>query len=134
MDKQNGHRVVTKWFQPYVILECVKKYFDVLDFTFTGKTKFETMDDFLKQIDSAQEITVGLYMKNVNKFYLLKLKPGVNQESDLSALENLLFKTGFDFGENTNFDEWVEIVPDSEKAFSMIDLGKAEAAFIVKQG
>lgn len=30
------HRIITKWIEPYVLLETVKKYFDVKDYTFTG--------------------------------------------------------------------------------------------------
>ncbi len=35
------HRIITRWVEPYVLLEKVKKYFDVEDFTFDGKTKAE---------------------------------------------------------------------------------------------
>lgn len=133
MNAQKGHRIITKWFQPYMILESVKKYFDVTDYTFSGMNKFDVMDEFLEQIRTADTITAGLYMKNVNKFYLMKLKSGINQESDIAALENLLFKNGFESEENPDSDDWVEITQDTDKAFNMIDLGKAEAAFIMKQ-
>lgn len=131
---KKGHRIITKWFQPYMILESAKKHFDVFDYTFNGSTKFEMMDEFLKKIETSEKITVGLYMKNVNKFYLLTLKDGINQESDILALENLLFKNRFDSNENKDTDDWIEITEDTNKAFNLIDLGKAEASFILKIG
>jgi len=128
---EKGHRIVTKWFQPYMILESAKKYFDVTDYTFNGMTKFECMDKFLEEIKSSENITIGLYMKNVNKFYVLNLKPEYNEESDILALENLLFKNKFGSDENKESEDWIEITKDTDKAFNMIDLGKAEASFIM---
>jgi len=108
-----------------------KKYFDVTDYTFNGMTKFECMDKFLEEIKSSENITIGLYMKNVNKFYVLNLKPEYNEESDILALENLLFKNKFGSDENKESEDWIEITKDTDKAFNMIDLGKAEASFIM---
>lgn len=70
------HRIITKWIEPYVLLDKVKKYFDVKDFVFDGQNKKEVKVEFLKKIEEAnkQQISMGLYMKNVNKFYLLMLK------------------------------------------------------------
>ena len=135
MDKlstQKGHRIVTKWFQPYMILESAKKFFNLTDYTFNGISKFDTMDKFLKEIENSDKITVGLYMKNVNKFYLLQLKEEINEKDDISALNNLLFKNQFNSEEHYDSDDWIEITTDTDKAFSMIDLGKAEASFIMK--
>ena len=70
-------------------------------------------------------------MKNVNKFYLLTLKDNLNEESDILALENLLFKNRFGSQENLDSDDWIEITTDTDRAFNMIDLGKAEASFIM---
>ena len=135
MDKlltQKGHRIVTKWFQPYMILESAKKFFNLTDYTFNGISKFDTMDKFLKEIENSDKITVGLYMKNVNKFYLLQLKEEIKEKDDISALNNLLFKNQFNSEEHYDSDDWIEITTDTDKAFSLIDLGKAEASFIMK--
>lgn len=134
MDKlltEKGHRIVTKWFQPYMILESAKKYFDLEDYTFNGQNKFEMMDKFLEEIKNSGKITVGLYMKNVNKFYLLTLKDGIQEDNDITALYNLLFKDQFNSDEHYDSNNWIEITTDTDKAFSMIDLGKAEASFIM---
>ena len=49
-------------------------------------------------------------------------------------IENLLFKNRFDSNENKDTDDWIEITEDTNKAFNLIDLGKAEASFILKIG
>ena len=131
---QIGHRIVTKWFQPYNILESAKKYFDVIDYTFDGRTKIEYMEKFITEINSSEKITLGLYMKNVNKFYLLILKPETEEISDVSALENLLFKNNFNSAEKYDNDEWIKITENTDEAFNLIDIGKAEASFIMKLG
>ena len=128
---QNGHRIIKKWFQPYMIIESAKKNFDIIDYTFSGQNKFEMMNNFLEELNKKDTIKFGLYMKNVNKFYLLTLKKGLSQDSDISALENLLLKDRFGSDEIVNDNDWIEITTDTDKAFNMIDLGKAEAAFIM---
>ena len=133
MGYEKGHRIIKKWFQPYVILETVKKYFEVTDITFDGKTKLDSMKNFISEINSSERITIGLYMKNVNKFYLLKLKNDTGTSSDITVLENLLSANNFDNPNISDFHEWVEVVKDTDKAINLIDMGKAEAAFIMKQ-
>lgn len=104
------HKIlITKRFEPYDILETLKKYCEMTDFTFDGFSKNETKQKFIKELKSDK--TFGLYMKNVNKFYLFK-------------------------GDN-NIDEMLGLNPedyyttdDLEEPFNMIDLGKAEAGFI----
>ncbi|PWL76861.1 hypothetical protein DBY21_05895, partial [Candidatus Gastranaerophilales bacterium] len=78
------HRIITKWIEPYVLLESVKKYFDVKDYTFTGANKREVKKEFLDAIEKSakDKISMGLYMKNVNKFYLLTLREDVSSILD----------------------------------------------------
>ncbi len=73
-------------------------------------------------------------MKNVNKFYVLVLKDEINEENDISALYNLLLNNQFDSDEHYDNDDWCQIIQDTDKAFNMIDLGKAEASFIMNLG
>lgn len=70
------HRIITKRIEPYDLLDKVKKYFDIIDFEFNGSNKKEIKAKFLQAIEDENEkqISMGLYMKNVNKFYLLTLK------------------------------------------------------------
>lgn len=129
-----AHRVITKWFQPYNILESAKKYFELSDYTFNGMNKFDFMEEFLDEIKTSSKsvITLGLYMKNVNKFYVLKLKKEFNEKDDISALHNLLLTKEFSFSEEDEKNQnGINYITDTDKAFNMIDMGKAEASFIM---
>lgn len=140
------HRIITRWVEPYVLLEKVKKYFDVEDFTFDGKTKAEMKAKLLEEIEksSKERISMGLYMKNVNKFYLLKLRenvdeildeykvPEVLKTLDLIVLHKAIIskELGYTQEEQMTQDGILYIKQESE-AFDMIDMGKAEASFIM---
>ncbi len=104
------NKIITKWIEPYVLLETLKKDCELVkDFTFDGFSKNEIKKDFLKQLE--KENSFGLYMKNVNKFYLFNGNPDITKIFEL---------TEKDF----------EDTCDSEKPFEMVDMGKAEAVLI----
>lgn len=140
------HRIIQKWVEPYVLLEKIKKYFDVEEYIFDGKTKVEMKQKLLAniEIEAKKQITMGLYMKNVNKFYLLKLRenvdsilneykvPEVLKTLDLIVLHKVLIskELGYTDEEQMAQDGILYIKQESE-AFDMIDMGKAEASFIM---
>ena len=140
------HRIITKWIEPYVLLETVKKYFDVKDYTFTGANKTEVKQEFLKAIEksSKDKITMGLYMKNVNKFYLLTLREDVNsildeynvpdelKTLDLTVLHKVILTKELGFTDEEQMaQDGIKYIKVENEAFDMIDLGKAEAPFIM---
>lgn len=140
------HRIITKWIEPYVLLETVKKYFDVKDYTFTGANKAEVKQEFLKAIEksSKDKITMGLYMKNVNKFYLLTLRGDVNsildeynvpeelKTLDLTVLHKVILTKELGFTEEEQMaQDGIKYIKVENEAFDMIDLGRAEASFIM---
>jgi len=140
------HRIITKWVQPYVLLECVKKYFDVKDYTFTGADKLVVKKQFLSDLEkSAQnKISMGLYMKNVNKFYLLSLRenvdnildeydvPDVLKTLDLTVLHKVIITKELGFTQEEQMaQDGIKYIKVENEAFDMIDLGKAEASFIM---
>ena len=140
------HRIITKWIEPYVLLETVKKYFDVKDYTFTGANKTEVKQEFLKAIEksSKDKITMGLYMKNVNKFYLLTLREDVNsildeynvpdelKTLDLTVLHKVILTKELGFTDEEQMaQDGIKYIKVENEAFDMIDLGKAEASFIM---
>lgn len=140
------HRIITKWIEPYVLLETVKKYFDVKDYTFTGANKNEVKAEFLKEIANAakEKISMGLYMKNVNKFYLLTLRENVDsildkynvadvlRTLDLTVLHKVILTEGLGFTEEQQMaQDGIKYIKIENEAFDMIDLGKAEASFIM---
>lgn len=104
------HKIIKKWIEPYVLLETLKKDCELIkDFTFDGFSKNDIKKDFLKKLD--KEDFFGLYMKNVNKFYLFKGKIDIDKLFDLTPSD-------------------YEITEDLEKPFEMVDMGKAEASII----
>lgn len=103
------HKILTKWIEPYVLLETLKEHCEIKEFTFDGFSKAAVQKEFLKYIDS--DDFFGLYMKNVNKFYAFK------GQIDIDKL----------FGFET--EDYI-ITNVLSEPFDMIDLGKAEASFI----
>lgn len=140
------HRIITKWIEPYVLLEKVKKYFDVKDFEFNGQNKAEVKAKFLQAIEeaNAKQISMGLYMKNVNKFYLLTLHenvdailnefevPDVLKKLDLTVLHKVLITKEFGYSEEEQMaQDGIKYIKQESEAFDLIDMGKAEASFIM---
>ncbi len=104
------HKVITKWIEPYILLETIKKDCELInDFTFDGFSKNDIKKDFLKNLN--KEDFLGLYMKNVNKFYLFKGNIDIDKIFDLTPSDYILTE-------------------DIEKPFEMVDMGKAEASII----
>lgn len=140
------HRIITRWIEPYVLLEKVKKYFDVEEFTFDGTNKNEVKKKFLNAIEDAamNQISMGLYLKNVNKFYLLKLREDVNEileeakvpevlkTLDLIVLHKVLISREFGYTDEEQMaQDGIKYIKQESEAFDMIDSGKAEASFIM---
>lgn len=140
------HRILTRWVEPYVLLEKVKKYFSVEDFTFDGKNKQEVKAQFLEAIEEAskKQISMGLYMKNVNKFYLLKLRenvdkildeyevPEVLKTLDLIVLHKVIISKELEYTQEEQMaQDGILYIKQEDEAFDMIDMGKAEASFIM---
>lgn len=104
------NQIIKKWIEPYVLLETIKANNELVkDYTFDGFSKNKIKKDFLENLQKGQSF--GLYMKNVNKFYLF------NGDIQIEKVFNL---ESCDF-ENTE---------DLDKPFDMVDMGKAEACFI----
>lgn len=157
------HRIITKWIEPYVLLEKVKKYFDMEEFQFNGQNKNEIKTEFLQSIEEAnqKQISMGLYMKNVNKFYLLTLKyapspyplpqgarenlpaeidkilnefevPDVLKKLDLTVLHKVLITKEFGYTQEEQMaQDGIKYIKQESEAFDLIDAGKAEASFIM---
>ena len=127
-----SHRIITKRIEPYDVIESAKKFYDCVDYTFTGRDKFEVMDKFLSDLKSKTQPSMGLYMKNVNKFYLLTIKTNPENLSDTELLHGLLISAEYGLSEEEQLNE-VGIIysTDTDFALEQIDMGKAEASFIL---
>jgi len=109
--------IITKWIEPYKLLETIKEDYEYQDFTFDTITKDMERKKFFKGLENKKH-SLGLYMKNVNKYYLFSR----DEEFNIwSKLENT-----FEFSNND-----FEISEDINKPFNMVDLGKAEAGIII---
>ena len=106
------HYSVTKWIEPYVLLETLKSQYDMKDYTFDGFTKKSVKDEFLKEIKKGNKF--GLYMKNVNKYYVF------------SGDETLNLNKVFGF---TNED--YEVSEEFDVPLDKVDSGKSEAAILL---
>ena len=140
------HRIITKNIDKNVIVDSVKKYFNMDEYEFNSSNKEEVKAKFLRKIeDEAQkQISMGLYLKGENKFYVLKLRenvddilneykvPEVLKTLDLIVLHKAIIskELGYTQEEQMAQDGILYIKQESE-AFDMIDSGKAEASFIM---
>ena len=140
------HRIITKRIEPYDLLQKIKKYFDIEEFNFDGTNKNEVKQRFLNEIEvkNAQIISMGLYMKNVNKFYVLSLRenvdrildeysvPEVLRKLDLIVLHKVLISKEFGYSEEEQMSQdGILYIKQEQEAFDMIDRGIAEASFIM---
>lgn len=103
------HKILTKWIEPYELLEEIKKSCLMKDYIFDGSTKKTFKETFLKELEQPNRF--GLYMKNVNKFYLFE---GTVNIEDMFGFTS----------------EDILVTNDINKPFDMVDMGKAEAGFI----
>jgi uncharacterized protein (DUF1015 family) len=137
------HRIITRQIEPYILIEAVRKYFDVEEIGFNSYNKKQAKENFLAKIEkeNQKQITMGLYMKNVNKFYILKLKkdskkcvdaPDILKKLDLTMLHELILTQELGFTKEEQMaQEGIKYIKQECEAFDMIDMGKAEASFIM---
>ena len=108
--------VVHKWLEPYVILEVLKKHYEVEDLTFDSFTKNQMKQKMLLKIQESETNSFGVYMKNLNKFYVFNSDKNIDKNFIISLFE----LKNEDYYETDNEDE----------AVSAIDMAKAEVSFI----
>ena len=137
------HRIITKFIEPYILIEAVKKYFDLEEFNFNSTNKAKVKEQFVAAIEESNKkvISMGLYMKNVNKFYLLKLKngmtdlvdaPEVLKKLDLTVLHDLIITKELGYSAQEQMAQnGIKYIKQEFEAFDMVDAGKAEASFIM---
>ena len=109
--------IITKWIEPYKLLESIKEDYQYKDFTFDTITKEIEKKKFFKELENSNH-SIGLYMKNVNKYYLFT-------RNENFEIWNKL-KDKFEFQENDYIIEKNNLTTP----FEMVDMGKAEASII----
>lgn len=127
-----ANRIITKRLEPYDVIESAKKFYDVVDYTFTGRDKFEKLEIFLSELEKSTKASAGLYMKNVNKFYLLTAKENPQNLSNIEFLHKMLISTEYRFDEISQINQnGIIYSEDVEYSLEQIDMGKAEATFVI---
>ena len=105
--------IIKKWLEPYVLLEALKKKYEMKDITFDGFTKNNAKQEMLNLIN---DNAFGLYMKNVNKFYVFSSDKEISTEDLINYLE--ITEEDFDTSDEIDI------------AIGAIDLAKAEAVIL----
>ena len=109
--------IIKKWIEPYVLLETYKKYYGMEDITFDSISKEMSKNKMIKNIQKSEGKSFGLYMKNVNKYYVF------------SSSENILKDDLIKYIDVS--DEVCEISSDTDTALASVDLAKAEAVLVL---
>ena len=137
------HRIITKDIDPSYIMEAVKKYYDVDKMPFEASNKNEVKKEFLEKIEESNKtrITTGLYLKNDNAFYILKLKdkmtdlidaPDVLKKLDLVVLHELIITKELNYTKDEQMaQQGIKYIKQEFEAFDAIDNNKASASFIM---
>lgn len=140
------HRILTRSINSADLLEKIKKYFDIEEISFDSKNKSEMKSKLLEEIEksSKERISMGLYLKNVSKFYLLKLRENVNEildeykvpevlkTLDLIVLHKVIISKELGYTQEEQMtQDGILYIKQEDEAFDMIDSGKAQASFIM---
>lgn len=109
--------IITKWIEPYKLLETIKDYYNYSDVNFDVISKAPEKKRFLKNLENTKN-SIGLYMKNVNKYYLFTRSESFDIWNKLEEI--------FDFTK----EDFI-ITEDIQLPFDMVDKGEAEAGIII---
>ena len=137
------HRIITREFSGEQIKSAVSKYYDVTKLPFDSMSKLRIKKEFLDQIEESNKtrITTGLYLKNEEAFYILKLKdeakdlidaPEVLKKLDLVALQELIITKELKYTKEEQMaQDGIKYIKQEFEAFDAIDNRKASASFIM---
>jgi len=137
------HRIITKDIEPSYIMNAVKKYYDITKLPFDSFNKIRIKKEFLEEIEKSNKttITTGLYLKNDNAFYVLKLKkgsvdeidaPDVLKKLDLTVLHELIITKELGYTKEEQMaQDGIKYIKQEFEAFDAIDKKEAAASFIM---
>ena len=137
------HRIITKDIDTKAIMASVEKYYDITRLPFDAFNKIQIKKQFLDEIEESNKtrITTGLYLKNDNSFYILKLKDGMTnlinapevlKKLDLLVLQELIITKALKYTKEEQMAQvGIKYIKQEYEAFDAIDKGKAQASFIM---
>ena len=126
-------------------IEKAENYFDIKSISFKEETFEKAREEFISCLKSdVSKNTIGIFVKNRLKFYLLMLKPNVMEQKfgneipeslkyiDVTVLTRLIFMEilGFDRARLDN-DKLIGYSSIAEEAVEKVNAGKYDIAFIL---
>ena len=126
-------------------IEKAENYFDIKTISFKEETFEKAREEFISCLKSdVSKNTIGIFVKNRLKFYLLMLKPNVMEQKfgneipeslkyiDVTVLTRLIFMEilGFDRARLDN-DKLIGYSSIAEEAVEKVNAGKYDIAFIL---
>jgi len=142
------HRIITRSVNTDKLLNNIKSCFDVIEFSFEDDNKLQTRQKFLEELEKASKSTValGMYQKNLKKYYLFKLKeiatvdkilaeknvPEVLRKLDLTILHKVIISDFLGISEEDQMSQnGIKYIKKEEEAFEAVDSNSAELVFLV---
>jgi len=140
------HRIIEKVINPNELLEKISKYYEIDEIEYSLNDKEAKKDEFLNKIETEnqKQITTGLILKDIDKYFILKLKSGVKetintpkalQNLDLTVLHEIILKKELNYTqEELMAQNKIKYEKRETTAFNSIEKNseiKASACFIM---
>ncbi|OGI30501.1 MAG: hypothetical protein A2287_02235 [Candidatus Melainabacteria bacterium RIFOXYA12_FULL_32_12] len=142
------HRIITKDTDPEKLLGKLGEYFDIVVYPFEKSNKDKVKNQFLQELENIfqNNIAFGMYLKNVQKYFLLKLRekgavnkileekqvPDVLKKLDLSVLHKLVISDYLNISEDDQIKQnGVKYIKKESEAFEAVETNSAELVFLM---
>ncbi len=150
------HRIVTRDIDKPGLIENLKKYFDVVEYSFDSFTRESVKEKFVSDIElfSQDNIAFGACFKceaevkaqEENKYFIFKLRekqainkifdqkgvPEVMRTLDLTLLHKIILSDFMKFSEEDQMKQnGVKYLKKEKEAFEAIETGHAEVVFVM---
>ncbi|HSA05773.1 MAG TPA: DUF1015 domain-containing protein [Candidatus Gastranaerophilales bacterium] len=142
------HRIVTKPIDKAELIENIKKYFDVVEYSFDSATREAVKEKFVSDIElfAKNKIAFGACFKDEQKYIIFKLReqravneflnakqvPDVLKKLDLTILHKLILSDFLEFSEEDQMRQnGVMYLKKLKEAFEAIENAEAEVVFIM---
>jgi len=142
------HRIITRNLNSEKLLDDLKKYFDIKEYSFNSENKEQIRDQFTKDLESQsnENIVFGAYFKNVDKYYLISLRdkdavnkvlekkevPPVLRKLDLTVLHKIVISDMLAFSDDDQMKQnGIAYIKKEEEALEAVESNAAEVVFIM---
>lgn len=142
------HRIITRDINAKVLLNDIRKYFDITEYSFDRANKISARENFVKELElkSNDNIVFGAYFKNVDKYYAISLRekdavntiletkdiPPVLRKLDLTVLHKIIVSDMLCFSDEDQMKQnGIAYIKKEEEAFEAVENDAAEVVFIM---